>query len=318
MADVGRDRGQLILVTGLLVAVAIIGLVMLLNTAIYTENLASRGADQSGREAIEYRAVVIESVGGLIEDENDREHASQLAVEGNVTGGIETIDDYTARNYATGGTVVRINGSTVSIGDGALVRQTDQTRQFRNATSSTDWRLADDVDGTRNFTMRVDDSNLTTTTATNALSDGAFTVRVADGSDEWRAFVYDDGGKITVAKKVDTAGAVEVCSVADSEARIDLTSGTIQGEPCPGLVWAEGVSPGYDVSFADGENVSGSYDLTVNTSGSGTVDTTNVSTGPSNDPYFVPAVYSASFDVGYMSPTLTYRTHVRVAPGEPE
>ena len=131
-------------------------------------------------------------------------------------------------------------------------------------------------------------------------------------------FIYEDGGDITVAKKVDTDPAVEVCSVGGGDATIDLTAGTIDGETCPGLRWAEGVAPGYDVSFVDAENVTGSYDLTVDTSGAGSVDATNVDTGGSNDPYAAPAIYSTSFEVHYESPSLTYRTDVRVAPGEPE
>jgi len=76
MADVNRDRGQLIILTGLIVAVTMVAMVLLLNTAIYTENLASRGADQSGREAVEYRATVVDGVGELIDEENGREHGS--------------------------------------------------------------------------------------------------------------------------------------------------------------------------------------------------------------------------------------------------
>ncbi|MFC7080626.1 DUF7261 family protein [Halorussus caseinilyticus] len=41
--DGGRDRGQLILVTGLAIAVMLVALVLLLNTVIYTQNLATRG-----------------------------------------------------------------------------------------------------------------------------------------------------------------------------------------------------------------------------------------------------------------------------------
>jgi hypothetical protein len=128
MADVAGDRGQLILVTGLLIAVAIVGLVVLLNTAIYTENLASRGADQSGREAIEYRATVVDAVGGLLEPENTRPHRQQADVEENVSAGIQAIDDYTARNRATDGTIGRINGTTVH--PGKLVIQNASSRQF--------------------------------------------------------------------------------------------------------------------------------------------------------------------------------------------
>lgn len=315
MADVGRDRGQLILVTGLLVAVAIIGLVMLLNTAIYTENLASRGADQSGREATEYRATVIDGVGGLIDAENDRQHASQAAVEGNVTDGIGTIDNYTARNYATGGTAVEIDESTVTAHDGRLIRQ-NASGPFESSGGGSDWTLATDVENARGFVVTVDRSGLNETNETVASSSGAFHVLV-DGGSTWNAYVYRNESTpndVTVA--TDAGGTVsEHCSVDASEVTIDLSGGTVDGEPCPGLRWAEGVSPPYDVKYRNGENATGTYNLTANTTSTGALND-----GRSNptSPYWVPAVYSAEFSIRYESPTLTYRTHVRVAPGEPE
>lgn len=53
MADVnpfsGRERAQLILVSGLVIAVSLILLVLLLNTVIFTDNVATRGiADETG------------------------------------------------------------------------------------------------------------------------------------------------------------------------------------------------------------------------------------------------------------------------------
>ncbi|MCL7418278.1 MAG: hypothetical protein M8354_10625, partial [Halalkalicoccus sp.] len=74
MAPLNRpepDRGQLILVTGVTIAVILVALVVLLNTVIYTENLATRGIDSGADDALEYRATVVGSVGELIEYENE-------------------------------------------------------------------------------------------------------------------------------------------------------------------------------------------------------------------------------------------------------
>lgn len=315
MADVGRGRGQLILVTGLLVAVIVVALVILLNTAIYTENLASRGADQSGREAVEYRAIVLESVGGLIDAENERDPGSQAAVEANVTDGIGTIADYTARDYATGVTIVWINDSTVRVHPGRLIRQND-SRSLTSSGGGADWSLATGVENSRAFAITVERSSLNETTEGSASSSGAFRVLVDDGGSQWNAYIYRNRStpnEVTIA--TDAGGGVtEHCTIDDSEVTVDLTGGEAADEACPGLRWAEGVSAPYDVEIRNGDNATGTYDLTVNTTTTGTLN--DGRTNPTS-PYWVPAVYSVDVDVSYRSPTLTYRTRIRVAPGEP-
>ena len=68
MADVGpdsdgaSDRAQLLLVTALALAVMLVTVALLLNTAIFTENVATRDTTADGREAVELRG---EAVGNL-------------------------------------------------------------------------------------------------------------------------------------------------------------------------------------------------------------------------------------------------------------
>lgn len=319
MADVSviRERGQLILVTGLLVAVAIVGLVLLLNTAIYTENLASRGADQSGREVVEYRATVVDGVGGLIDVENDQEHGDWDSVNDSVKLGIDQIDNRTARSYATGGTIVRIDqsASSLALHKGRLIRQTNSSREFTNKSGTgTDWTLATGVEDTRDVRMTVKRSSLVRTNASDAVAEGAFTVRA--GGTAWRAMIYQNGSTDDISVAVhDGVAADQVCSLDAPTATVDLTRGTINGSDCPGLVFAEDVPPGYDIEYRDGGNATGTYDLTVNTTTTGALN--DGRTNPTS-PFWVPAVYSAMFDIHFQTPRLTYRTTVRVAPGEPE
>ena len=315
MADVNRERGQLIILTGLIVAVTMGAMVLLLNTAIYTENLASRGADESGREAVEYRATVVDGVGELIDEENSREHGSYSDVRTNVEAGIDVYDNLTARSYATGGTIVYVNqsASSMTVTEGKLVRQSN-ARQFQNESGAlNDWRLASGVDDDeiRDFRVTVNRADL------NSGDADAFNVRLDDGSDTWQAFIYDKGGsEVAVSTSLDGAPTTEVCSVAGSRAKVDLTRGTLNGEPCPGLDWAEGLTSDYDVGYRNGENATGTFNVTVEDTGA-SIHGTNVDSSPSNTVYHVPAVYSASFEIVYESPSLTYETQVRVAPGEP-
>lgn len=312
MADVGRERGQLVLVTGLVVAVTAVALVLLLNTAIFTENLASRGTDVSGREAVEYRNVVSDGVADLVDAENEAEFGSWSPLRSNVESGMEQIDNFTSQNAGLGGTIAQINHSTATFEEGRLIRQ-PTSRSMENASGTDgDWTLATSVDGTRAFAMTVEESSLRSTTAAQADADGAFAVHV-DGTADWWAFVYTDGGDVTVATSTGGTPA-EVCSASAATATIDFTAGTINGQECGGLAWGEGVSAGYDLAFEHGGNATGTYNLTVDTTA---VDTDNLNDG-GPAPYHVPAVYSVEFGLVYESPTVLYRTEVRVAPGEPE
>ena len=313
MAHVDRDRGQLILVTGLLIAVAMVALVLLMNTAIYTENLASRGADQSGREAIEYRETVRAGVGGLIDAENGRDHDDWSAVRSNVSAGIARIDGLAAGGYAAEGVVVRVDPSTVAVQEGRLLRQ-NATGTYVSSAGSADWTLASSVEDARNVTMTVDRSGLVEANESTAATSGAFSV-LLDGGSQWRLYVYRNRSTpadVTVATGV--GGSVtERCRVDASQVRISPTAGTVAGAPCPGLGWAGGVSSPYDLEFRNGNNATGTYGFVVNTTSVGALN--DGRTNPTS-PYWRPVAYSATFDVEYRSPTLTYRAGVRVAPGE--
>lgn len=70
MADVndssGLDRAQLILVSGLMIAVTLLVLVLLLNTVIYTENVATRGIDSDVSDAVDFQGTIDEEIAKLL------------------------------------------------------------------------------------------------------------------------------------------------------------------------------------------------------------------------------------------------------------
>ena len=60
----GRNRGQLVLLSGLVLATIFVALVLILNSAIYTENLATRNDGVPTTDAIEYRENTRQGSGG--------------------------------------------------------------------------------------------------------------------------------------------------------------------------------------------------------------------------------------------------------------
>ncbi|WP_433624166.1 DUF7261 family protein [Halomicrococcus sp. NG-SE-24] len=305
MEDVrDADRGQLILVTGLAVAVVLVSLVLLLNTVVYTENLATRGADVGGRDAVAFRNGVESGAARVVVTENANDYADAGNASENVTAGIRRYARLLESGYLERGTLATV--SNVSVTNGTRLVHANDSWAFTNASSEANWTLATDVGERelRRFRVAVDREDL-------ASSSDAFQVVADDGDDEWWASVYRNGSNVTV----DTSSGT--CSVDAASATVDLTAGTLANRTC-GFAFAEGVDGEYAVRYVHGDQANGTYSLVVrNESSDATVQRANftgLTTGQS--PYYARAVYSATFDVRYETPRLTYATEVRVAPGE--
>ena len=312
MADVGGDRGQLLLVTAISLAVLFVTLALVMNTVIYTENLATRSSKVAGgSEAVGYRSAVEAGIGGLITHVNYHNNTSHADLQSNLTTGVEDWTNATGKLYAQSGTVV--NASLLSTENGTRIEQDGADRDFTNASESkNDWTLASNVNDTREFRINVtDDDHL------EDFGDGdGFGVVVDDGSNTWRVNVTDNGG--TKVGIENGTGDEFVCSVASDEPWINVTAGTVAGEECDGLDFAEGLTVPYSISFENGDNINGTYTLVVTNESlaSNPGIHSHVNDDGSGSPYVTPATYSARIELVYQSPRLFFNTSVRVAPGE--
>lgn len=323
MADLAdrSDRGQLVLVTGLAIGIALLAIVMLLNTAIYAQNLATRDAAIGDDDAIEYRNTVVDGSGAVIDAENRAEYDSYDAVRENTSDGIARTDALLTRRHAEHGTNADINDSSITYDEGRLVRHTNDSRTFVDATNLVgDWTMAVAIEDTRQYTATVDRSSLATTDAANATDDG-FHVRLVENgtSNEWSAAVYTNSTTNDIALAVDDgSGPTQVCSVDQNTATVDFTDGTLAGEDCTGYTWREGVDAPYDITYRNGDQAIGTYNLTVNVTGVAAVnEPIEVNDAPGDgSPYAVPAVYSTTFSITYETAEIRYVDTVRVAPGE--
>ncbi|MFC7098599.1 hypothetical protein [Halobaculum marinum] len=311
------DRGQLVLVTGLALAVVLVALVLLANTAIYTENLATRDNGVGEHDALGYRASVIDGVGGIVERENAAEYDDRSELTANVSDGVATFDDLLRGSAARGAAGARADTDAATYVNGTLVRHTDDTRAFESNQSTSDWTVVGDTEGVRAFVATVDRASLATTEA-DSLS-GAFTVVVDNGTERWRAYLYRNASTDHVAVAVrppGAAGASEVCSVDAVTATVDFTRGTLAGDPCRGLDWAAGTSGEFDLRFDNGTNAVGTYDLTAESRADELVLATVNPDPVGGSPYHVPAVYAVEIPIRYQTTELVYGETVRVAPGE--
>ncbi|WP_224332168.1 DUF7261 family protein [Haloprofundus halobius] len=296
--DGGVSRAQLFLVGALALAVVFVALSLILNSAIYTENLATRSTDTAGgAAALDTRADVEAGVAGLVAYENrNREAVNPSAVESGVAELETQVRNYSVRN----GRAVRV--SYDSLDSGTAAEQSTEG-QFLDDDGSDDWTVVEDADGLRAFEQRIRIGSLASD------SEDAFATEFDDGSEthEVRLLrVGDDDLRV----EVDTPSGTERCALydgadADDSVTVDLTSATVGGEPCPALEFFE-ESATYDVSYDDGDAVEGTYRFVARGGSIGEV------------PSSTEAIYAVTVELTYHSSDLDYETTIRVAPGEPD
>lgn len=319
------DRGQLMLVAAVVLAVVLVALAFVLNAAVYTEALvAGDSGSPEDRTVARFQDDVRRGVGGLVvhHNRNATNNTTHADLHAALQESVERWDDLTARHAATSGSGTNV--TLVGTDNGTRIAQDNATRAFTNATrteggnvtgNASDWTLVTDVNGTRRFRMNI-------TSETSDLGEfgaaDAFNVTVTNGSATWRMNVTNENGNATVGVR-NASGGHAVCSAPANESGVwvNVTAGTVAGEECPGLAFAEGVNSPYEIRFESGDNVSGTYELVVDNETLATSPTADYVSRDDGSPYVMSAVYSATVRVEYRTPTLTYTTTVRVAPGEP-
>lgn len=308
--DEGRvrdtDRGQLLLVAGLVMAVSLVTLVVLLNASIYSENLATRGVEAADGEPLEIRAAAVSGTGTLIDATNREQPGSYSDAQTAVKEGIIDLDGRLARTAARRGGVA------------TLSRTGDELREGRYVTGPVnDSAAVRDASRTRAFVLAINASSLPDANVSTAPGTAVTVVFNQTGSNTTHeAYVYNPDGSADAAIATATNGtdATETCkldSVDGSRLPVDLTTGTIDGEPCPGI-WPTELRDGgnsYDIEFANTDGIDAEMTATALT--------TTDPVGPLADGS-TPAVYDATLRFRYQTADVQFETTVRVAPGEPD
>ena len=320
MAPVSRDRAQLLLVGGLVIAVGLVGLAIVLNSGIYTHNLASR-ADPIASEAAGHTAVVRDSVGGLVEfavrQHPDRE-GEQVH---NVTAGVSNVSDLLAREAA--GRAVLTNATVAATTNGTKVNQTAETgdRAFTSAAVDYDWEVVTGAEGIRAFRMDVRRTSLDDHAGVTFgdFTGDEFNVTFAPSSgDDWNVSVYRDSGTdttIVTVTNVDTGRSFGPCTDdTGSRTEIDVTDATVAGEPCDALRRLDALATPFDLEFHNAGEAEGSYGLVVVDALD--VDDTNLADAGDPGPSELDTLYSVDVVVRFRSQRVDFRTTITVAPGE--
>jgi hypothetical protein len=326
----GEDRGQILLVAAFALAVIFVAMALIVNSAIFTENLASRGETSGSDGALSMRADVATSVGAGVEAANRNDNGSVGELTDAVSASVRNISRQTGRQSARSGRVVDVSYQSAT--EGARIYQSDGT-SFANASGSDEYLVAGGVsrvtgaNGTRAF--EIDASSISASD-----NSSAFTVRVQDtgvitgNQNSWRARIWRvDSDTIHVRTIKSDGGATsrEDCEVTHdsslSSVRIDLTGGTIEGESCDALStgsgaenfhFGAGATDTYDITFANAGNIAGEFSVVVHPGG--LLSLPSIDSSVKSDT----ALYDVTVRYTHYTADLRYATDLRVAPGEPD
>jgi len=320
MADVARfreaDRAQLFLVGALSLAVIFVVLAVLLNTAIYTGNIATRDPGPGTGEVVEYEQAAIAMADRTLADANTYNNSSYDDLESTFQDTVVVWSD--TANVHSSTSLADAHVSTLATVRGTKIGQNHE-RNFTDAAGAVNWTVANDTQA-RSFSMTVEQDSLGDDNL--FADDPEFAIEFDGDGTTLTLYIYNSqtvSNDVTVALYED-GSAVDDCSVSaggDDRVDIDLSDSQLAGDDCSALEALHDRLPDrYDTEFQNGDYAAGTYSLVVDRP----VDSLQTGADESGDaaPYAAPALYSAELQVTYRSSTTYYRTEERVAPGEPD
>ncbi len=338
--DSDDDRGQLFLVGALSLAVLFVGFALLLNTAIYTENLATRNTDPGTDPSISYRAAAEDAARDLMIREN-RNGTDPTPTEKTqwFEAGIEAWSDTAGLHAARR---ARVASVTVSSTTGTRFQQTNASFDFTDKQGAQDWELGQDADdgAIRDAHLYVVRDSLPETNQSNiegsttGLSE-PFELEIKDTTgieDDRHVYIYDEWGdgddEVTLLfRDESTTGGYEKCSYEHpgETAHIDLINRTINGTSCSAfdrldLPDTAVADKNVKLRIENGHEARGTYDIlvadTADVNGDGDDHVYDNEADGDGKAFVTAIIYEADVTVTYESTDVSYRTTVRIAPEE--
>ena len=326
----GGERGQLLLIAAFIVAVSFVALALVVNSAIFTENLATRDDVAGSEDALDHRHEVEQSIEETINEINQNntilDDYSTSNLDTPVRENIEQIATQTGLQQTAQGRVVNITLDGAETGK--KIAQ-DSNRTFSNKTGKKEnWIIAENVNRTRNFRINI------TEPPSEELSGDPFTIEAKEGTvlgdPAWRLEIGNDPSSSDVEIRVSYGSLstldaeIEQCTREfDEYMIIDVTAGTTDGEPCHALTQKSDGTPmwfanniailsDYDIEFKNGNVTSGTYSFIID---EGDPEDDNLGNPNDDEPYWKHAIYSARVSYAYYTDDVGYSTKIGGAPG---
>ncbi|MDS0298481.1 hypothetical protein NDI76_06985 [Halogeometricum sp. S1BR25-6] len=321
MADVsGDDRGQLVLVTALVMATLFVVLALLVNTTIYTGNVAARSDVSESATVINYRTEALDAAETTLRyvDRNENDTAGGVdaayrRMNDSLRRGVGNWSDDAAAHDAFSGASTRTR--VVDATNGTRIAQANASRNLSAPDGAANWTLAN-ATGVRDLTFALDATSLATVSngenESDLLDSGAFRANLTDSAGTRSVFVYErsDGDAGVTVRGTD--GSLTTCGpVTGGTVTLDVEARTVDGAACPALSqFDEGGDP-FDLSFDGADAAAGTYSVVVDRE----VDDAAVNQSlplDSGAPFRTAALYDATVRVTYHGPDTYYEAETEV------
>ncbi|MUV86630.1 hypothetical protein GJ631_08635 [Natronomonas sp. CBA1123] len=283
----------MILIAGLLIAVLLVGLALVVNGAIYTENLSSREVEGSSQALADDPPTTERLTRSMREANYNSDTASYVERRSAIRQNVSTWDQHQVASSVQNGRFA--SSEVAAMQNGTRVIQSD-TNDFMPAgndldqelidttldpfgiTGRTSWLVVPDAN-TRAFNMTVEKDSLKTVDGgllddlTNLLStiltgNDVFWVQFDDGSSVWRVYLVEADNKVTAVITEDDGSedVVGVCQISGTQASIrfgknELVSGQ-DTQACSELSFTEEIGK-HDMYFVGGNNAQGTYQIII-------------------------------------------------------
>jgi hypothetical protein len=311
-----RERGQLLLAGAFILAIALIGLTIVMNASAQTTTMASKeNAVARGGDALSVRGTVRADLARMVHKANTGvvdfdDRRDRVRQEFGVYAG--HVEHYYARN-----------GRSVGLTTDPVSTPFQRGTRIRQKTSATMDDPADPGDG--DFDIASDtylrNATFVFTSVTGGASD-RFTLALDENpadSSAWSMDIWTQGGAVHV-ETVDPTGEIRECTVPEStvtgssELTVDIDEARVGGSYCEALEnFGTGIGP-YDILFRGGDTVNGRYWLTVALPEDSLRLSILTSAAPQTEKEEV--IYRFSPRFTYYTGTVSYETDLRIAPGE--
>ncbi|MFT4885111.1 MAG: hypothetical protein ACI8U4_002631 [Natronomonas sp.] len=335
-----NERGQLLVITALVLAVVLVGLALVLNSAIYTENLSTRESTDSigATTAIGMGQAEIERT---ISHVNRYNNASESEVNRAFDDTVSNISSHTTDEYAKRGTSYRFEVTDRT--NGTHLKHTNSSRSFVAGDSNSgqgNWTLARDIPKLRGYTIATQRGFLREGSESNfgTLVNQTFRIRfqgedAGGNSVVWEVYIYhessDDNVTIFGGQEAEIDGASgfgdltkDSCSVDvatdTEEVVVDITNNTVNGDDCEALSFGEVLDSAIDIRYENADDdgsvsrSGGTYKLAIGTT---SYEEDNFyDTGYDQSPYATDIIYSARIESHYSRDDITHSRVARVHP----
>ncbi|WP_136715714.1 DUF7261 family protein [Halorientalis salina] len=330
-----RSRGQLILVTAFALAVSFVALALVLNSVIYTENLATRSESAKASDAVKVKSDMVDGTAQImtyVNEYNASEADTYSDLVDEIRVGVSNTTQFAREYQNVNGQA--INTTLVATEKGTWINQTFsvENKNFTDANGDPSWTLVNDTEGTRRFRMNVTDPDALADTGDLAAGETRsdldnFTVVARDRSvspaKTWKMELFHDdadligSGSEYVLSVVVDGDQRPTCTVPNGVEHfwVNVSAGTVSGEDCRALRFAENTGGVYDISYWNGDKINGTYRLMVNNQSA--LDPTHYnSTVTAGPPVLDKAIWGGKILVDYEEQRMVYETDARVVPGE--